>query len=97
MTSPKKYKLVIVIAPKGRGSKIVVAAKKGGALGGTIISGRGTASKGIYERILGIAYEPEKELVLIGVHPPQLDAVLSTVTEAGNLDKPVNGVGFVLG
>lgn len=96
MASSKKYKLAVAIVSKGRGSKIVQAAKDKGAQGGTIIQGHGTATRGIYETILGIAYEPEKELVLIGVTAHQLSGVLEAVAVAGKLNTPGKGVGFVI-
>lgn len=96
MPSVKKYKLVMVIVPKGLGSKIVTAAKAAGAQGGTIIQGHGTATRGIYETILGIAYEPEKDVVLIGVREPETEAVLQAVTAVGRLNVPGKGVGFIL-
>jgi len=78
------------------GSKIVTAAKLAGARGGTIIHGRGTAHQSIYETILGIAYEPEKDLILVGVEEDKLDNVLALITEKAQLNKPGKGVGFVL-
>lgn len=96
MPFAKKYKLVVVIAGKGLGSKIVTAAKTAGAQGGTILQGRGTATRTIYESVLGIAYEPEKELALVGVEKPLLEAVLAAIAQAGKLAKPGKGVGFVL-
>lgn len=96
MPSVKKHKLFIAVVPKGRASKIVAAAKKAGAHGGTIIQGRGTATRSIYESLLGIAYEPEKELVIIGSEDSMLDSVMAAASQAGNLHKPGAGVGFVI-
>lgn len=96
MQSGNEHKLIGVIVSKGFGTRIVTAAKAAGAQGGTIIHGRGTAAKSIYESILGIPYEPEKELVLVGVDASLLDDVLAVIVEAGNLSKPGKGIGFVL-
>lgn len=96
MASTKKYKLAVAIVSKGRGSKIVQAAKEKGAQGGTIIQGHGTATRGTYETILGIAYEPEKDLVIIGVPETQLPVVLGAIAAEGKLNTPGKGVGFVL-
>lgn len=96
MLSGSGHKLIVVIVGKGMASKIVAAAKAAGAHGGTIIHGRGTAAKSIYESILGIAYEPEKELIFISVEASLADEVLAVVTEKGNLGKPGKGIGFVL-
>lgn len=96
MQSGKGHKLIGIIVGKGMGSKIVAEAKAAGAQGGTIIHGRGTAAKSIYESILGIPYQPEKELVLIGVDASLLDDVLAVIVETGNLNKPGKGVCFVV-
>ena len=94
MPSGSGHKLIGVIVGKGMASKIVAAAKAAGAHGGTIIHGRGTAPRSIYETILGIDYEPEKELVLVSVEASLADKVLAAVTETGNLDKPGKGIGL---
>lgn len=96
MSSAKKFKLVVIIAGKGLGSKIVTAAKGAGAQGGTILQGRGTAHPSVYETVLGIAYEPEKELALVGVEEDSLEAVLAAIAQAGKLERPGKGVCFVL-
>lgn len=96
MQSGSGHKLLVAIVNKGLGSKIVAAAKLAGARGGTIIPGRGTAPQSIYQSILGIPYEPEKELVLVGAELPLAEAVLAAMTETGNLNMPGHGVAFVL-
>lgn len=89
-------KLIVIVIKKGNGSKIVEIAKKAGADGGTIVLGRGTAERSIYESILGIDYEPEKEIVLIAVRDELEDQVLDSVTKEGQLNRPGKGIGFVL-
>ena len=90
------YKLVIAIVKKGLATKIVSAAQKAGAQGGTIVFGRGSAERSVYESILGIDYEPEKEVTFIAVKGEWEAEVLNTVAKAGQLRKPGNGIGFVL-
>jgi nitrogen regulatory protein PII len=89
------FDLIVTIVPKGDSEKIVTASKKAGAEGGTIIPGRGT---GIHEgkKLFGIAIEPEKEVILTLVPESKTDAILEAIVEAGDLDKPGTGVGFVL-
>lgn len=89
-------KLIVSIVAKGMGSKIVPAAKGAGARGGTIFLARGTAQREIYETILGITFEPEKELVLVATEAETLEDVLAVITETGRLNKPGRGVAFVL-
>lgn len=92
----KNHKLIVAIVKKGFATKIVAAAKKAGAQGGTIIFGRGSAEKSLYESIFGIAYEPEKEIIFIAAGENELDSVLQAITKEGNLDRPGRGIGFVL-
>lgn len=89
-------KLIIVIVQKGSASKIVQAAKKVGTSGGTILFARGTAEKRIYESLLGIDFEPEKEVILIITPDSLQEEVLAAITKESQLDKPGKGIGFVL-
>ena len=89
------FDLIITVIPKGQSDKIVKASKEAGAEGGTIIPGRGT---GIHEhkKLFGIAIEPEKEVILTLVPSYKTDAILESIIEAGRLNEPGTGVGFVL-
>lgn len=96
MNPDKSHKLIVAIVKKGFATKIVAAAKKAGAHGGTIMFGRGSAEKTLYESIFGIDYQPEKEIVFIAVREDLLDDVLQAVTREGSLDRPGRGIAFVL-
>lgn len=87
--------LIVTIIPKGESEKIVTASKRAGAEGGTILYGRGT---GIHEhkKLFGIAIEPEKEIILTLVPDSKTDEILEAIVEAGRLNEPGTGVGFVL-
>lgn len=91
----REHQLIVTIVKKGRAEKIVNAARCAGARGGTIIHGRGV---GIHEqkKLLGIPIEPEKEIILTLVHKDKTNSVLKAVVDAGNLEKPGTGIGFVL-
>lgn len=95
MEPTSSFDLIVTIVPKGDSERVVKASKKAGAEGGTIIPGRGT---GIHEgkKLFGIAIEPEKEVILTLVPESKTDAILQAIVEAGDLDKPGTGVGFVL-
>jgi nitrogen regulatory protein PII len=89
------HKLLVTIVKKGVASKVVKATKEAGAEGGTILFGRGT---GIHEKkkFLGIPVEPEKEVILTLIPKDKVDAILKAVEKAGKLDKPGNGIGFIV-
>jgi nitrogen regulatory protein PII len=89
------HKLLVTIVKKGAASKIVKATKEAGAEGGTILFGRGT---GIHEkkRFLGINVEPEKEVILTLIPKDKVDSILLAIEKAGELDKPGNGIGFIV-
>lgn len=90
-----EHKLIVTIIKRGWAERVVTAARKAGARGGTILHGRGV---GIHEQkmLLGIPIEPEKEIVLTIIPQDKVDAVLEAVMEAGQLNKPGTGIGFVL-
>lgn len=56
--------LIIVICNMGSADEIMSTAKEKGASGGTVIHGRGSASKDA-QHFLGITINPEKELIMI--------------------------------
>lgn len=95
MKMSRDHELIVTIIKKGMAEKIINAAKRAGARGGTILHGRGV---GIHEqkKLLGIAIEPEKEIILTLIHKDKTNAVLQAIVEAGNLQKPGTGIGFVI-
>jgi nitrogen regulatory protein PII len=91
----KEHQLIVTIVKKGWSERVVHAARCAGARGGTIVHGRGV---GIHEqkKLLGIPIEPEKEIILTLVHRDKTNAVLKAIVDAGRLEKPGTGIGFVL-
>lgn len=87
--------LIVAIVKKGFNPDIVNAAKSAGAQGATIIPGRGS---GVHEqkKILGIAIEPEKDIILIVVEREISDKVLSAIIKEGHLDQPNTGIAFAI-
>ena len=90
--TPDTVKLITAIVQRGKADKPVQAALKAGAQGATIVFGR---AQGNRERLglLGLAVQPEKEVISIVVEEQLLDRVLAVLVRAGNPDQP--GVGFV--
>ena len=87
--------LIVTIVKKGWSQQVIEASRKAGASGGTIIPGRGT---GIHEMqtLLGLRIEPEKDIILTVVSPDQTDAILEAIVGAAELEKPGNGICFVI-
>ena len=61
------FELIICIVNTGFSEIAMDAARKHGARGGTIINGRGTATKEA-EKIFNITIQPEKEIIIILVN-----------------------------
>jgi len=89
------FDLIITIVNKGNSQKVVEAAKKAGADGGTLLFGRGT---GIHEhaKLFGITIEPEKEVVLTLIKRDMCERVLDAIVLEADLNKPGKGIAFVL-
>jgi nitrogen regulatory protein PII len=90
-----KLNLIVTIVNRGFSEDVVYASKKAGAEGGTVISGRGS---GIHEntKIMGIPIEPEKDIVLTLIPREKTDGVLHAISDTAGLDKPGNGIAFVI-
>jgi len=87
--------LIVTIVRKGWSLQVIEASRMAGASGGTIIPGRGT---GIHEMqtLLGIRIEPEKDIILTIVSPEQTNTILEAIVAAAELEKPGNGIAFVI-
>jgi nitrogen regulatory protein PII len=84
-------KMIIAIVQRGKADGVVSAAIRAGAPAATVVFGRG---QGIRERLgpLGMAIQPEKEIIMIILEEWLSEQVLTAMVAAGQLDKP--GVGF---
>lgn len=95
MNNESDNELIVTIVKRGWSEPVIAAARRAGAEGGTILLGRGT---GIHEvkTLLGIAIEPEKEIILTVVAASRTDAVLAAIVAAAELDRPGMGLAFVI-
>lgn len=95
MKCERDLSLIVTIVPKGWGDTVMCASRDAGAEGGTIMFARGC---GIHDKksIMGIAIEPEKEVVLTLVSREIDEGVLETVAKAAELDKPGKGMAFLI-
>jgi nitrogen regulatory protein P-II 1 len=96
MTEPNgrshALKMIIAIVQRGKADTVVNAAIKAGAPAATVVFGRG---QGMRERLgpLGVAIQPEKEIILIILEEWLSEQVLKAMVKEGQLDKA--GIGFV--
>jgi len=90
-----ELKLIISIVRKGWGDTVLKTSCESCAEGGTVLYGRGA---GIHEKqkILGIPVEPEKEIILSVTAADRTDEVLNEIVKTAELDKPGNGLAFVV-
>ena len=91
----KNYEAVFVVINAGFCEAVMEAARKVGAIGGTTIKGRGTASKQL-ENNFNITIQPEKEIVIIVVPEELKDAVLRQIYEETGLESQSQGIAFSL-
>ena len=94
-TKKFQHEVVFCVVNSGYSEAVMEAAKKGGARGGTVLSGRGTAGKEA-EKFFGISVQPEKEIVMILVSSNDKDAVLHYLYQEVGLDSAGQGIAFSL-
>ena len=87
--------LIITIVEQGRAEDVIEFAKKAGAQGGTILSGRGCGAHDT-SKLLGILIEPEKEVVLTLVPRSKTSTILTAIEIGMDLNKPGKGIAFVI-
>jgi len=91
----KGFDLIMTIVNKGDAGKVINASTRGGAEGGTVINGRGS---GIHEKakLLSIAIEPEKDIVLTLIKKSMTKNVIKAIEEDVKINQPGKGISFVL-
>lgn len=76
------YELIVAIANEGRTDTVMNAARAAGAMGGTVLHGKGTTSPES-EKFLGVSIAKEKEVILIVARKEQkADIMRSIMTRA---------------
>lgn len=89
------YHCIVTILDKGKSRDFVRVAREAGAPGGTIIHGRG-AGIPQEESIFDLVIEPQKDIVFILVPTNKAAHIRQSIVQEMNLDKPGNGILFVL-
>ncbi len=89
------YKCIWAVVNNGFSEEAMDAARACGALGGTILHGRGTASKEA-EKMFNISVQQEKEIVMILAKSGKVDAILKGLFHAVGSSTPAQGIVFAL-
>ena len=90
-----EHEMIVCIVNAGFSDAVMDAAKEYGARGGTVLSGRGTATKEA-ESFFRITIQPEKEMVLILVPTELRDDILHALYRSVGLKTPGQGIAFSL-
>ena len=94
-TMESKWKLISVIVNQGYADEAMVAARKAGAEGGTILTGRGTGTEEDV-KFFGISLVPEKELLLILAQKEKAQLILEAIRSETCLQKQGSGIAFCI-
>lgn len=84
-------KLITVIVNHGYADDVMTAARQAGALGGTIMTGRGTGTEEDV-KFFGISLVPEKEILMIVADTETVPAILKAVNNEPSIRQPGGGV-----
>lgn len=93
--SDYKYELIITIITSGFSAQVKDAAVAAGARGGTLIHALGLGGEEA-KKFLGIAIQPEKEIVLNVVKREEKAAVMKAIAEAAGINTEGRGIIFSL-
>ena len=93
--SKSNNSLIVCIINEGFSDVVMIAAKRAGARGGTVLNARGTGNAEI-EKYFGISISPEKEIVFIVCKEEEKDAICSAIYKDAGLDTKGQGIVFTL-
>ncbi len=89
------YDLIVTIVNRGFADDVMLAARKAGAFGGTIVNARGTGMND-QKKFFGSVIEPEKEMVLILTDHASRNAIMEEITGSVGLSRAGAGICFSL-
>ncbi|MDR2489389.1 MAG: P-II family nitrogen regulator [Desulfovibrio sp.] len=90
-TMESGYTLLTVIVSNGYADDVMAKARQAGARGGTILTGRGTASEEDV-KFFGITLVPEKELLMIVAEKAMAAPILEAIRTVPALAEPGGGI-----
>lgn len=94
MEEKSKFVLLTIIADKGNVDVVMDAARSAGAMGGTVLSAKGTGAS--FAKFFGVAISEEKEMIHIVTRREERDVIMKAVMEKAGKDTPAHGVVFSL-
>jgi len=88
------YQAIITIVDKGLAEEVVIAARKAGSMGATIIEARGS---GTHEtsKLFNMDVEPEKEIILIISKADETNKITKAIKNDMHIDKEGKGIMFI--
>ena len=90
-----KYELLVAIANQGYTERIMDAARKVNASGGTVVHAKGTGSQ-LAEKFMGVTLVPEKEMVFIVIRKDRKNAVMQAIMDEAGTGTKAGAVVFSL-
>lgn len=87
--------LIVIIANRNATDLVIDAAREGGAVGGTVINAKGTASAGS-ATFMGITIAAEKEVILIVTKKEDRTPIMRSVVQNAGMNSPAEAVVFAL-
>ena len=91
----RKYHLLVTIVNEGFSDKVMNAAKKCGANGGTLIKGREIGGKNSF-KFFNMTMEPEKDIILIVCKDNEKNKIMENILEKVGLKTEAQGMCFSL-
>lgn len=95
MQDQSSHELITIIVNSGNADDVMAAARKAGASGGTVISGRGTGKAGDV-LFFGLTLVPEKEIIIIIADKAQTPVILQAVKDIDCVSAPCSGISFCI-
>ena len=89
------HEVIFAIVNSGFAEDVMDVARKHGARGGTILTGRGVAREEAVA-FFGIPLHTEKEILMMVVEKTIKNAVLNAIYEEMGMGKPAQGIAFTL-
>jgi Nitrogen regulatory protein PII len=93
MRTQAEHKLITLIVNRGYADDAMIAARKAGATGGTVLNARGTGKEEDV-KFFGITLVPEKEILLILAEEAKADAILEAIRNLPCLSEPGSGIAY---